>query len=97
MHCISHTVHGLYRILITATSVMGVRKMENIVPTAGIEPTSLAFQARVLPLHHICSPDVTTIPTAMQFLASEVSADMYIALALRKKERKTVCFIQGCL
>ena len=31
---------------------MGVMKMRNIAPRAGIEPTSLAFQASVLPLHH---------------------------------------------
>ena len=32
--------------------VMGEMKMGNIVPIVGIEPTSLALQASVLPLHH---------------------------------------------
>ena len=31
---------------------MGVMKMGNTVPRAGLETTSLAFQASVLPLHH---------------------------------------------
>ena len=34
------------------TSVMGAMQMGNIVPEGGIEPTSLALQASVLPLHH---------------------------------------------
>ena len=34
---------------------MGVTKMGNTVPRAGLEPTSLAFQASVLPLHHVGS------------------------------------------
>ena len=33
--------------------VMGVTKMGNIVPRAGLKPTSLAFWASVLPLHYI--------------------------------------------
>ena len=37
------------------TCVVGVTKMGDIVPRVGIEPTSLAFQASVLPLHHIGS------------------------------------------
>ena len=47
----------------TVTSNKGVIKMGNTVPRAGLEPTSLACQASVLPLHHIGFPDVTTIPT----------------------------------
>ena len=35
-----------------ATSVIGVMKMVNIVPRVGIEPTSMEFRARVLPLQH---------------------------------------------
>ena len=31
---------------------MGVMKIGNIVPRAGLERTSLAFRASVLPLHH---------------------------------------------
>ena len=34
---------------------MGVMKMGNIVPRAGPKPTSLAFRASVLPLHHVGS------------------------------------------
>ena len=34
---------------------MGVTKMGNIVHRMGIEPTSLAFRASVLPLHHVGS------------------------------------------
>ena len=34
---------------------MGVMKMGNIVPTAGIKPTYLAFWASVLLLHHVGS------------------------------------------
>ena len=33
--------------------VVGVTKRENIVPRVGLEPTSLAFQASVLPIHHV--------------------------------------------
>ena len=32
---------------------MGVMEMRNIVPRPGIEPIRLAFQASVLPLHHV--------------------------------------------
>ena len=35
--------------------VVGVMKMGNTVPRAGIEPISLAFFASVLPLHHVGS------------------------------------------
>ena len=38
-------------------------KMENIVPRAGMEPTSLAFQASVQPITPRRLPDITTIPT----------------------------------
>ena len=41
---------------------MSVMNMGIIVPRAGLEPTSLAFQTSVLPLHHVDFPDVTTIP-----------------------------------
>ena len=36
--------------------VVGAMKMGNIVPRARIKPTSMAFQARVLPLHHVYAP-----------------------------------------
>ena len=42
-----------------ATSVMSVAKMGNIVPRAGLKPTS---RATLLPLHHVGFPGVTTIP-----------------------------------
>ena len=35
---------------------MGVMKMGNIVPRAGLKPTSLAFRDSVLPLHHVGCP-----------------------------------------
>ena len=43
--------------MVTATSVMVVTKMGNTVPRVGLEPTSLAFRASVLPLHlhHVVS------------------------------------------
>ena len=44
----NHTACRLYRIMVMATSVMGLMKMRNIAPRVGIEPTSLAFQANVL-------------------------------------------------
>ena len=43
--------------------VVGMMKMGNTVPRAGLEPTSLTFRASVLPLHHVGFPDVITIPT----------------------------------
>ena len=39
----NYTAHNFYRIMVTATSVVGVIEMDNIVPSAGIEHTSLAF------------------------------------------------------
>ena len=59
----NHTTHSLYRIMVTATSVVGVMKMGNTVPRVGLEPTSLAFWASVLLLKHVGVPDVTTSPT----------------------------------
>ena len=43
--------------------VVGAMKMGNTMPRAELEPTSLAFWASVLPLHHIGFPDIITIPT----------------------------------
>ena len=51
----SNTALSLYRLLVMDTSIVGVMKMGNIVPRAGIEPISLAFSVSVLPLHHIGS------------------------------------------
>ena len=44
-------------------SVIGVTKVGNIGHRAGFEPTSLAFGASVLPLHHGGFPDITALPT----------------------------------
>ena len=44
--------------------VVGVMKMGNIVPRAGIELTSLAFQTSVLQLHHVGSL-MSCIPTCL--------------------------------
>ena len=51
--------------------VVGVMKMGNIAPRAGIEPTSLAFQARLLTIIPPRLPDVTTLPmpTCVRLLA----------------------------
>ena len=58
-------------------SVVGVMKMGNSVPRAGIDPTSLASQASVLPLYHIdslMSPLYPHLP-AYAALTLVVSAD----------------------
>ena len=47
--CIHAYIHNFIR------RVVGVTKMGNNVPRAGLELTSLALQASVLPLHHIDS------------------------------------------
>ena len=57
--------------------VMGVMKMGNIVPRAGLEPTSLAFQASVLPLHHVGSLMSPLYPCPL----------VYVALCLRGQRR----------
>ena len=46
---------NLLRVLGSKGVVVGVMKMGNIVSRVGIEPTSLAFWAIVLPLHHVGS------------------------------------------
>ena len=48
-----HTACSLYRIMVTATGGMGVTKMGNTVPKAGLKPTSLALLASVLSLLNI--------------------------------------------
>ena len=64
----NHTVHNLYRIRVMATSVMGV-KIGNTVPRAGLKPTSLAFQASVLPLHYIGSMMSSLYPCPPDYAA----------------------------
>ena len=49
---------------------MGVMKMGSIVPRAGFKPTSLAFRASVLPLHHVDFSDVTIIPVPICLCSS---------------------------
>ena len=44
-------------------NVMGVMKMLNIMPRAGVDPTSLALWASVITITPCRFPDVTTIPT----------------------------------
>ena len=50
--------------------VVGVMKMGNIVPTVGIEPTSLAFRVSVLPLNHIGYLVSTLYPRLPVYAAS---------------------------
>ena len=62
----------------SSSTVVSVMKMGNILPRLGLEPTSLAFRASVLPLQHIgflMTPLYLHLP--VQLLASEVSADYY--------------------
>ena len=47
-----HRAYSLYRNMVTATSVMGVMKMGNTVPRAGLELTSLALRTSMQPLYH---------------------------------------------
>ena len=49
------TAHRLCMILVTATRVMGMTKMGNIVPRVGVEPTSVGFWASVLQLYQEAS------------------------------------------
>ena len=61
--CITNSFwNGAYRLLEKSSSytymytyVVGVTKIESIVPSAGVDPTSLAFRASVLPLNHVDS------------------------------------------
>ena len=48
------SVFGGQKALMYAT-VVGVTKMINTVPRAGVKPTSLVFRTSALPLHHIGS------------------------------------------
>ena len=63
-------MHSLYRIMVTASSVIGVMKMGNIVSRAGIEPTSLAFWASMLLIITRRLPDTITIPMPMGLCSS---------------------------
>ena len=59
--------------MVIPTSVVGVMKMGNIVTRMGLKPTSLAFRAKVLSLHHIA------YLMSLQFPHPPV----YVALCLR--------------
>ena len=74
----NHTAHCLYRIMVTTASAVGVMKMGKIVARVGIEPTSLAFRASVLPLHHIGSLMLPLYP----------HLPVYVALCLRGQCRQ---------
>ena len=52
------------------SSVVGVIKMGNIVPRAGIEPKSLTFWANVLPLHHVGSLMSSLYPCTPVYVAT---------------------------
>ena len=51
----NHTARSLYRIMVTVIRVVGVMKVGNTVPRAGLKPTPLAFRASVLPFHQVGS------------------------------------------
>ena len=72
-----HTAHSLYRIMVTATSVMGMMKLGNIVPRGGIEPTYLSLWASVLTI----TPLGFLIPTSYPRLL------VYAVLCLRGQYR----------
>ena len=68
---------SLYRIMVTATSVLDVMNIINIVPRIGIERTFLAFWASLLtntPSRHL---DVTMLPTPVSLSSALSSADQY--------------------
>ena len=75
---------------------MHVMKMENIMPRAGIKPTSLTLWATVLPFHHLLGVgrlrhwvgDVTSIPTPTCLCSSlpqrsvQATTEYYTTIAL---------------
>ena len=63
LNCIYIIILLPYSYIIIIYIVMGMMKMGNTVPRAGLKPIFLSFQASVLPLHHTDFPDVTAIPT----------------------------------
>ena len=69
-------------------------KMGNTVPRAGIEPTSLAFQASVLPFTPCKVPDVTTIPTPTCLCRSLPQRSVQ-ATTLESLLMPTITFIQA--
>ena len=65
-----------------ATSVVGVMKMGIIVPRAGLEPTSLAFRASVLLLHHVGFLYVIAIPMPTCLYSSLPQRSVHITTIL---------------
>ena len=72
---LNHTACSLYRIMVMAISVVGVMKIGNIMPRAGLKPTSLELRVSVLSLHQEGFPNVTAIPmpTCLQSSLSQRS------------------------
>ena len=80
-------------------SVVGKMKVGNIVPRAGLEPASLAFQVSVLPLHLVGSlmsllKCYAHAYLSMQLLASEVRADYYSSLEPCAKKTQPLGIMQ---
>ena len=65
---------------------MGVTKMENTVPRAGLKPRSLAFWASVLPSHHVGSLMSPLYPRP----------HVYVALCLRGQCRPLLSSPWNC-
>ena len=72
-------------------TVVGVMKMGNTVPRAGLKPTSLAFRAGVLSFHHIAFSDVITTPTPKCLYSSlpqrSVQTSTIIKIKFKKSKR----------
>ena len=58
-----HTVHGLYKFLVTAPVLRRWMELGNIAPNMANEPTSLAFPVNVLTINTpLRFPDATSLP-----------------------------------
>ena len=66
----NRTAYILYSILVMAVALWTLMKIGNIVPRAGIEPISLAFQTTVLTISPRRLPDVTAIHTSPHLCSS---------------------------
>ena len=72
-------------------------KIENIVPRAGLEPTSLDIPGQCGTITLCRLSDVTTIPRpTMQLLASDISEDYYTSKSIRNNIRIHV-HMNGCM
>ena len=82
--------------LLCHDNVVGVMKMGNIVPRAGLEPTSLAFWVSVLPLDF---PDVTTIltPTCLCSYLPQRSVQTTTTTLIWLKRCSLLTYIHICL